>query len=299
MAYYFNEKRNLDAQHMIINGSPSQDVAIADRGFNFGDGHFTTIKIAAGQALLLDLHVTRLQQACAVLAIEFELWGELVTVITQQAQVLQKGVLKVTITRGEGGRGYGYVYGTMGCSSANWYVQHRPMPVTYCEWAKSGIELMLCDYQQTVNPALAGLKTLNRLDQVMIKQELEAHNMADGLVCSTEGYVIETSVANVFWVKDGKVYTPSTKRSGVEGVMKTHILNLLNTLVFPLESGDYAVADVLAADEVFITNSVMEVVPVKAVLKHVGNSDNDASYYDLSVNDSSVWRLLQRELRQE
>jgi len=248
---------------MIINGAPSQDVAIADRGFNFGDGHFTTVKMVAGQALLLDLHLARLQQACAVLAIEFDQWDELVAAITQQSVALQDGVLKVTITRGEGGRGYG----TLGCSTANWFLQHRPIPVIYSEWATTGIELMLCQYQQTVNPALAGLKTLNRLDQVMIKQELDAHNTADGLVCSTDGYVIETSVANVFWVKAGKVYTPSTKRSGVEGVMKTHISNLLNSLGLVLESGDYTIADVLAADEVFISNSVMELVPVKRIMK--------------------------------
>ncbi|MFT7682609.1 MAG: 4-amino-4-deoxychorismate lyase, partial [Moritella dasanensis] len=160
---------------------------------------------------------------------------------------------------------------------------------TYSEWATSGIELMLCQYQQTVNPALAGLKTLNRLDQVMIKQELDANGMADGLVCSTDGYLIETSVANVFWVKAGKVYTPSTKRSGVEGVMKTHVLNLLNTLGFTLYTGDYTIADLQAADEIFITNSVMEVVPVKAIAQ--GDFCDD-----LAVNDVSVWRLLQASL---
>ena len=277
---------------MIINGSPSQDVAIADRGFNFGDGHFTTIKIAAGQALLLDLHLARLQQACAALAIEFTQWNELLAVITQQALVLRGGVLKVTITRGEGGRGYS----TLGCSRANWFLQHRSIPAQYSDWAREGIELMLCEYQQTVNPALAGLKTLNRLDQVMIKQELDANGMNDGLVCSTDGYVIETSVANVFWVIGDKVYTPSTERSGVEGVMKTHISNLLNKLGFSLKTGDYTISNVLTADEIFITNSVMEVVPVKSILK-LGTQDNiSAIGYDLSVNDSSVWRLLQQEL---
>jgi len=248
---------------MIINGVPCQDVAIADRGFNFGDGHFTTIKLAAGQALLLDLHLARLQQACAVLAIEFNQWHELQTAITQQAQALQVGVLKVTITRGEGGRGYG----TLGCSNANWYLQHRPIPAHYSEWANTGIELMICQYQQTVNPVLAGLKTLNRLDQVMIKQELDANAAADGLVCSTDGYVIETSVANIFWITDNKIYTPSTQRSGIEGVMKTHILNLSNRLGLSVNAGDYTIAEVLEADEVFITNSVMEVVPVKRIFK--------------------------------
>lgn len=252
---------------MIINGTPSQDVAIADRGFNFGDGHFTTIKCVEGKAQLLDLHMARLQQACKVLAIEFNQWDVLTVAITEQAQVLQDGVLKVTITRGEGGRGYGYAYGASGCSSANWYLQHRPIPPQYSEWASSGIELMVCEYQQTVNPVLAGLKTLNRLDQVMIKQELDANGMADGLVCSTEGYLIETSVANVFWVNAGKVYTPSTKRSGIEGVMKTHISNLLDSLGIELETADYTIAEVLAADEIFITNSIMEVVPVKRIMK--------------------------------
>ncbi|PKH09490.1 aminodeoxychorismate lyase [Moritella sp. Urea-trap-13] len=284
---------------MIINGAASQDVAIADRGFNFGDGHFTTIKMAAGKAQLLDLHMARLQQACKVLAIEFNQWDALTAKITEQAQVLQVGVLKVTITRGEGGRGYGYTYGTSGCSSANWYLQHRPIPPQYSEWARSGIELMLCQYQQTVNPVLAGLKTLNRLDQVMIKQELDANSMADGLVCSTDGYLIETSVANVFWVKAGEVYTASTKRSGVEGVMKTHISSLLNTLGFTLKSGDYTIADVCISDEIFITNSVMGVVPVKAIVNPQVSQHSDDICYDLTVHDSSVWRLLQQELQQE
>lgn len=283
---------------MIINGTPSQDLAIADRGFNFGDGHFTTIKLVEGKAQLLDLHMARLQQACKVLAIEFSQWDALIDAIIEQAQALQNGVLKVTITRGEGGRGYGYAYGTSGCSSANWYLQHRPTPPQYSEWARSGIELMVCEYQQTVNPVLAGLKTLNRLDQVMIKQELDANGMADGLVCSTEGYLIETSVANVFWVKAGKVYTASTKRSGVEGVMKTHILNLLNNLDLTLETGDYTVADLLISDEVFMTNSVMGVVPVKAIVNPQVSPYTDDIYYDLAVNESAVWRLLQQALEQ-
>jgi len=270
---------------MIINGFPSKNVAIADRGFNFGDGHFTTIKMAAGQALLLDLHLARLQQACTVLAIAFEPWDELVAAITHQALRLQDGVLKVTITRGEGGRGYG----TLGCSSANWFLQHRPIPAIYSEWTNTGIELMLCQYQQTVNPILAGLKTLNRLDQVMIKQELDAHGATDGLVCSTDGYLIETSVANVFWVTAGKVHTPSTKRSGVEGVMKTHISRVLHNLGFTVATGDYTMADLQAADEIFITNSIMGVVPVKAI------TSGDWRY-DLSMDDSSVWRLLQVSL---
>ncbi|MDX2319160.1 MAG: aminodeoxychorismate lyase, partial [Moritella sp.] len=74
---------------MIINGAPSQAVAIADRGFNFGDGHFTTIKMAAGQAQLLALHMARLQQACAALAIEFSQWDELIAAIIEQALTLQ------------------------------------------------------------------------------------------------------------------------------------------------------------------------------------------------------------------
>ncbi|MDX2319995.1 MAG: aminodeoxychorismate lyase, partial [Moritella sp.] len=250
------------------------------------------IKMAAGQAQLLALHMARLQQACAALAIEFSQWDELIAAIIEQALTLQDGVLKVTITRGEGGRGYGVI----GCSSANWYLQYRAIPTQYGEWAHTGIELMTCQYQQTVNPVLAGLKTLNRLDQVMVKQELDAHSAADGLVCSTDGYVIETSVANVFWVKQGKVYTPSTKRSGVEGVMKTHILNLLNNLKLTVKTGDYTLTDLRIAEEVFITNSVMGVVPVKAIVnQQVSNHAGDI-YYDLAANDSAVWRLLQQQL---
>jgi 4-amino-4-deoxychorismate lyase len=274
---------------MIVNGEQCQQVAISERGFNFGDGHFTTIKLAAGRALLLNLHIQRLQQACAVLAIEFSDWQALTDMIRQQAELLQQGVLKVTITRGSGGRGYS----VQGCGAANWYLQHRAIPAHYQQWADTGIVLTVCRYQQTVNPILAGLKTLNRLDQVMLKQELDANDAVDGLVCSTEGYVIETSVANLFWVKDGELYTPSTKRSGVEGIMKCHVLTLLKVLKISVHTGDYVVAQVLAADEVFITNAVMELVPIQAI---VSSEEQGECRYTRQDQTLSVCRRLQAQI---
>lgn len=274
---------------MIVNGEQCQQVAISERGFNFGDGHFTTIKLAAGRALLLHLHMQRLQQACTVLTIDFSDWQALAAMIQQQAERLQQGVLKVTITRGNGGRGYS----VDGCSTANWYLQYRDIPAHYQQWADTGIVLTVCSYQQTVNPALAGLKTLNRLDQVMVKQELDANDAVDGLVCSTEGYVIETSVANLFWVNDGEVYTPSTKRSGVEGIMKRHVLALLKALKIKVHTGDYTVAQVLTADEVFITNSVMELVPIRAI---VGSEKQTECRYTRQDQALSVCRQLQAQI---
>lgn len=247
---------------MIVNGETNHHVDITDRGFNFGDGHFTTIKIMSGKALLLPLHLARLQHACAVLAINFDNWSALQSAIELQAKTMVQGVLKVTITRGKGGNGYSVT----GCSAANWYLQARSIPSHYQEWREAGIELTICSYQQTVTPYFAGLKTLNRLDQVMIKQELDRRQVGDGLVCSTEGFVIETAVANLFWVKNNVVYTPSTHRSGVEGIMKTHIITLLHDLNIEVQEGDYPIAHVLQADEVFISNAVMELVPVNRIL---------------------------------
>ncbi len=246
----------------------SQTVALDERGFNFGDGHFTTIRVAGGQARLCAQHLTRLHLACHRLRIPFQQWAALIEAITQQAVSMNSGVLKVIITRGSGGRGYS----SQGCSAPNWYLQKRAIPAHYARWAETGINLKLCDYRQTVNPVLAGLKTLNRLDQVMIRQELDEEGYADGLVCSTEGYVIETSAANIFWVKDDIVYTPDTGRSGVEGVMKAHLLDLLAELGSTVITGDFFVDAVLAADEVFISNAVMQVVPVTQIGQPVDSS---------------------------
>ena len=274
---------------MIVNGNLSQQVAIADRGLNFGDGHFTSIRIADGQAQLLDLHLTRLQHACAVLVIEFSCWPALKAAIVSQAALHQQGIIKVTITRGEGGRGYS----ALGCGSANWYLQHRPLPAHYQTWAASGIELTVCQYQLPVNPVLAGLKTLNRLDQVMLRLELDRLGLDDGLVRSTEGKVIETTVANLFWVCAGQVYTPSTRHCGVEGVMQQHLTTLLTQLDMPVQVGDYQLSDVYAADEVFISNAALGVVPVKRI---VASAAGELCDYALQPRAISCWGRLQRLL---
>ena len=274
---------------MIVNGNLSQQVAIADRGFNFGDGHFTSIRIADGQAQLLDLHLVRLQHACAVLVIEFSDWSAVIAAITSLALLHQQGIIKVTITRGEGGRGYS----AQGCGSANWYLQHRPLPAHYQTWAASGIELTVCQYQLPVNPVLAGLKTLNRLDQIMLRQELDRLGMNDGLVCSTEGKVIETTVANLFWVTAGQAYTPSTRHCGVEGVMKQHVGQLLAQQGIPLHEGDYQLSDVYAADEVFISNAALGIVPVTRIIT---SSAQEIADYDWQASSSPCWARLQRLL---
>ena len=246
---------------MLVNGKRSQELELSDRGFNFGDGHFTTIKVIAGEPLLLPLHIARLKHACGILAINFEHWDELEATIEYQASIKQQGILKATITRGSGGSGYG----TVGCSAANWYLQFRPIPSHYQEWREAGVELTICAYQQTVTPHFAGLKTLNRLDQVMIKQELDKRNANDGLVCSTDGFVIETSMANLFWVKNNVVYTPSIHRSGVDGVMRTHIIELLKSINIRVKEADYSITEIYSAQEVFISNAVMELVPISRI----------------------------------
>lgn len=243
---------------MIINGVESEQVNLADRGFNFGDGHFTTMKVVKGEVQLFDLHLARLKHACQMLFIDFKHWTDLVLHIHAQALTLDSGVLKLVITRGIGGKGYS----PEGCSEASWFLQARDIPAFYDTWQQTGIALTVCRYQQTVNPVLSGLKTLNRLDQVMIKQELLGCDELDGIVCSTEGYVIETSMANIFWVKDNVIYTPSMQRSGVEGVMRKRVMDLVVSLNLSVEVGDYTIDKIISADEIFITNALMDIVPV-------------------------------------
>lgn len=276
---------------MLVNGKQSQSVELAERGFNFGDGHFTTIKVIAGEVLLLPLHIARLKHACTILSITFEHWDELEATIEYQASLKQQGILKVTITRGVGGNGYG----TNGCSSANWYLQFRPIPSHYQQWREAGIGLTVCSYQQTVTPHFAGLKTLNRLDQVMIRQELDKRNANDGLVCSTDGFVIETSMANVFWINNNVVFTPSIHRSGVEGVMRAHIIDLLKGINIRVKEADYSINEVFDAQEVFISNAAMELVPIHSIVADdIGVEINYDYYHHVGSITAIVQALLSR-----
>ncbi|MDX3774030.1 aminodeoxychorismate lyase [Chromatiaceae bacterium AAb-1] len=224
----------------------------ADRSFQFGDGLFTTMQVKDGNIQLWPLHLARLQQGVRRLQITEPDWQQLETQL-QKSVTAPHQVLKVVISRGNGGRGYS----PSGINIPGIYITTAAMP-DYQQWQQQGITLGMAKLKLAVQPLLAGLKHTSRLEQVLLKQELEASGYQELLVLDQQNYVTEVSAANVFFFRDGQWYTPALERCGVTGVMRQHIL-----LQRPdIQQINWQQEDLNNIEAIAVTNALMGIIAV-------------------------------------
>ena len=242
-----------------INGQPRQHLALTDRAIHYGDGFFTTARIREGRIELLTYHLERLVQAGDRLLFPSVDRTALQQEMQHIAEQCAEGVLKVIISRGSGGRGYS----AEGCLEPVRIISHGPLPDHYPAWREQGISLSLSPVRLSCNPMLAGIKHLNRLEQVMVRAHLaktaDAH---DTVVLDSRGYVTECCAANIFWRRGRQVYTPALDQAGVAGVMRRHIMALLDGSPFPVQQVAALPETLAQADELMVCNALMPILPV-------------------------------------
>lgn len=247
---------------MIVNGQQQTQLPIADRAIQYGDGCFTTMVFKEGHIEFFDAHIERLKLACSRLSIQFNKWQELKSHALASAknggEPFTESVIKIIISRGLGGRGYS----TLGVGEPNYFITLHPIPLHYRDWQIQGISLTVSAIQLAKQPLLAGIKHLNRLEQVLVKQDIQQLNVDDAIVCDTDQHVIETSVGNVFWRRDNQWFTAELSGSGVEGVMRNQILEKMKVLGTNSHVVKQKVADLMEAEEMFVCNSLMRIVPI-------------------------------------
>ncbi len=244
----------------LINGREQTMLPASDRATQFGDGCFTTARIIDGQVCFLTAHLQRLQDTCQKLLIAFDKWAELQREMETLAAGHVHGVLKVMISRGSGGRGYSGA----NCQAATRILSVSAYPAHYKGWREHGITLALSPVRLGRNPLLAGLKHLNRLEQVLIRSHLEQTDADEALVLDSEGWVTECCAANLFWRKDDVVYTPRLDQAGVNGIMRQFCIRMLAQSPFRVVEVYAGIEDVMQADEMVICNALMPVIPVRA-----------------------------------
>lgn len=244
----------------LINGENVNVVSAGDRAIQFGDGSFTTARVVEGKICHLAAHLQRLQDACEKLLISFHQWALLEQEMTHLAAAHEAGVLKVIISRGSGGRGYS----PQNCQTATRILSVSAYPAHYVRWRTEGITLALSPIRLGRNPYLAGLKHLNRLEQVLIRSHLEQSNADEALVLDSEGFITECCAANLFWRQGSDVFTPKLDQAGVNGIMRQFCLQQLAHSAFRVVEVNATENALLAADEVVVCNALMPVVPVRA-----------------------------------
>lgn len=248
---------------ILINGDPGDSVSVLDRGFQYGDGLFETIAVAAGTPLLWDRHIQRLFLGAGRLKINTPPENQLRHEAEQVCQGVARGVLKVVLTRGISSRGYAPVAESMPTRT----VSLSPWPDYPPQHRTLGVNVQFCHTMLGRNGALAGLKHLNRLEQVLARGEL-ANDCVEGLMRDELGQVIEGTMTNVFMVARGNLFTPDLSYCGVEGVMRGLVLERAAALMIPFHVKTLAREDIYSADEVFLTNSLIGLWPVRRIESH-------------------------------
>ncbi|ELY4128016.1 aminodeoxychorismate lyase [Cronobacter malonaticus] len=249
---------------LLINGIEQDCLPATDRAVQFGDGCFTTARVRDGVVHLVEAHLARLREGCERLMIPMPDINTLRDEMRQASQGQASAVVKVIISRGAGKRGYSIA----GCDAPTRIVSRGAYPSFYEEWRERGVSLETSPVRLGRNPYLAGIKHLNRLEQVLIRTHLEQTPADEALVLDSEGWVTECCAANLFWRKGKSVFTPRLDQAGVDGLMRRHIIGVLNQSAWRLSEINAPASALEEADEVFICNALMPLVPVRSIDGH-------------------------------
>jgi 4-amino-4-deoxychorismate lyase len=244
---------------ILVNGAAADSLPVLDRGLQFGDGVFRTLAVSGGRPLNWVNHHARLSADCRALGLscpESELLAaEIAAVAPGEASV------KIIVTRGVAGRGYA-IPEKAGTSRV---VAAFDPPAYDPRLAVEGVRVRLCTLRLAFQPRLAGVKSLNRLENVLARGEWRDRAVHEGLLCDSEGRVIEGTMANVFVVRQGRLVTPRLDRCGVAGAQRDRVRQLAASLDENCDEVDLGIDDVMKADEVFLTNSLIRLWPVREI----------------------------------
>lgn len=268
---------------MRVNGSFQETVSIHDRGLAYGDGLFETIRLHQHQPVLLDKHIERLAVGAYRLQIELDkdiLMREITALVPEFPQ---QGVLKIVVTRGTGGRGYM----PTGSPVPTRILSLHALPDFSDRQPEQGIKVFVCRQRLAHQAALAGIKHLNRLEQVLASLEWPDDSYMEGLMLDTAGNVIEGTRSNLFWVEAGQLMTPALSRCGVAGIMRHYLMENIAGIT---EVDDCDLARLCVADEMFFCNSVVGIWPVTSM------RTGDTTVHFSAGEDNRVYSVLSGEL---
>jgi 4-amino-4-deoxychorismate lyase len=244
---------------ILLNGETATAIDALDRGLHYGDGLFETIAILEGMPLLWERHMARLRDGCARLRLPMPDGDLLRAEVLRVTAGATKSTAKILVTRGAGGRGYR----PPAAVRPTRLVLGYPWPDYPEEHRRTGVTVRLCHTRLARNPALAGLKHLNRMEQVLARAEWSDEEVAEGLMQDTDGNLIEGTMSNLFLVQGGALFTPALDQSGVAGVMRAQILETAAALGVSCRVTTIPLAEAKSAEALFLSNSLFGIWPVR------------------------------------
>lgn len=219
-----------------------------NRGLAYGDGVFETMRVQRGGLPMWSRHLARLQDGAKRLGIAVPDAAFIEARIAEMTADSRSGVLKLLLTRGEGGRGYAPPLQV----APSWLLSLHPLPAAQA----SGLRLHWCETRLAIQPALAGIKHCNRLEQVLARAECERAGCDEGVMRDTAGNMVCATTANLLLLRDGGWVTPPVLDCGVAGVLRGWLLDQGLAQVAPVSPAQLESADALA-----LCNAVRGILP--------------------------------------
>jgi 4-amino-4-deoxychorismate lyase len=246
---------------MLVNGAPGNTINAEDRGLAYGDGVFRTLRMQAGRPVCWERQYAKLQRDCGALKISCPSALVLSSELQQLGKTQPEGVAKIIITRGVSARGYAPSVQT----EATRILNINPSRVFPTDFAKSGVRMHVCKVRLGHQVLLAGIKHLNRLENVLAASEWQDQDVPEGLLTDIAGNIISGTRSNLFMLRGNILYTPNLSRCGVAGVQRDRVMDWSKQHGVTCKAADFHMEELVQADEIFLVNSVFGLWPVREV----------------------------------
>ncbi len=240
-------------------------IPVLDRAILYGDGLFETLRAYRGLPFRLDRHLRRLEEGCKVLRLELPAKS---AVISKAIRLLYgenvgsgDAYVRITLTGGlhDGSR-------TLTRSNApNLFIVVTPLPGLPPKRYLEGVRVCLASFPRNSLSPLCGIKSANYLESLWARQEASDRGYDDALFLNEKGHLCEATTSNLFLVKDGEVLTPEQECGLLPGITREAVLEICENMSIPCREGKFSPRDILEADEAFLTNSTVEILPVREV----------------------------------
>jgi 4-amino-4-deoxychorismate lyase len=268
---------------MLVNGAPGDTINAADRGLAYGDGVFRTLRMLAGRPVCWERHYAKLLHDCGALNIPCPSSALLSGELQQLGAARPDGVAKIIVTRGVSARGYA----PDARSEATRILSISPLPAYPAAYSNEGVRVHLCELRLGHQPLLAGIKHLNRLENVLAASEWQDPDTPEGLLSDISGHVISGTRSNLFMRRGDILVTPDLTRCGVAGVQRDRVMDWAKQHDVACKVADLTMEELAQADEIFLVNSVFGLWPVRELAGYRRTQHTMAWKIQAWLNDES------------
>jgi branched-chain amino acid aminotransferase len=251
----------------VLLNAAQAGVPVDDRGFLYGDGAFETMRVYDGMPFLIERHLARLRASLAGLRIDpgYQYTDQTFMRAVQgviEANEVSEGVVRLTVTRGQS---TGALLPTPG-SRPSVIVTSRPVPPYPSVWRREGLSVAITGTRRVHREALdSSIKSMNFLNSIMARIEAADAGADEAVMLNHPGMLAEGSVSNIFLVRGGVLMTPSLDMDILAGITRGVVIELARDAGLTVEEGSFGPDELRHADEAFLTNSTMEVMPIGKV----------------------------------